>query len=187
MVALMELETKGHACYDKLVAKSKELRRRLSRDEAAEVIEAVYVKQKRRTTQGIPRKRNELLDALVEACGGNPAETTRPAFRAAAVALADIQAVCPNLTRDELFARAARYKSKHRDWPLTPPALCKHWADLGGGPRTSAAKRDVYIEPNGWRELLVSQYNLDPKDVSEKTWFDLGYGLRHELLQKLNK
>ena len=134
----------------------------------------------------IPRKRNELLDALIELCGGVPAMTTKSEFRTAATALAEIKTVCPALTIDELQARVQRYKEKNRDWALTPPALAKWWSHLGGGPRTQSEKADIYIQPPGWRTTLQRMYDLSNEAIRDKEWLDLGPDTRREILKKMN-
>jgi len=50
------------------------------------------------------------------------------AWSGIAKALADIKAVCPDLTPDELKRRASNYRTHMRDTILTPPALAKNWA-----------------------------------------------------------
>lgn len=99
------------------------------------------------------RARNELLDALVEACGRNPTETTKPAWQEAATALAAIKEVCPAVTRAELLARAAVYVRKHRDWELTPSSLAKWWDDCAT--KKPAAPPATMAEPAGWRERFA--------------------------------
>lgn len=133
----------------------------------------------------VPRKRNELLDALVECCGGDPACTTKSEFRTAATSLAEIKDVCPDLTIEELKCRVARYKEKNKDWALTPPALAKWWSHLGGGPRTQSERRDIYIEPPGWRSVLQHMYQLSNEGIRDKHWLDLGPDTRREILNRM--
>ena len=90
------------------------------------------------------RERNPLLDAMVEACGGNPTETTGSATKAAAVALADIRKASPELTVQEIHNRAGAYRRKHPTWPLTPNALCKYWNTLGSAAEVSCSDDEIY-------------------------------------------
>lgn len=133
----------------------------------------------------IPRKRNTLLDALVEACGGDPATTTKTAFRSAANALSEIKTVCPTITPDEIVNRAQRYQREHRDWTLTPTSLAKWWAHLGGGPRTKSEKNDIYIEPHGWRSVLQNLYDLSDDGIRDKQWLDISPDTRRQVLNQM--
>lgn len=105
-------------------------------------------------------KRNILLDAIVEACGGNPRNTTAMAFRTAATALADIKSVEPDLQPEELFKRARRYKNKFTGAALTPMALCKYWGELSEQPvRTFTTAESTRIQntpPEGWWDWLCA-------------------------------
>jgi hypothetical protein len=134
----------------------------------------------------IPRKRNDLLDALVSLCGGVPESTTKSEFRSAATALAEIKTVCPDLTVAELTARVDCYKRKNKDWALTPPALAKWWSHLGGGPRTQSERADIYMEPPGWRGILQSMYGLSPDGIRDKQWLDLGPDTRRDVLKRMH-
>lgn len=86
--------------------------------------------------QDLPRKpkasreRNPLLDAIVEVTGGDPAQTTPIAWSQAAKALSEIRVVCPDVTPEEIRARA-KFHEEHNNWTLTPLALAKHWGGLG--------------------------------------------------------
>jgi len=85
------------------------------------------------------RPRNLILDALVAIDGSDPLQVTASAFRAAATALAEIRAVCPALTPDEIRRRSGHYRAHHRDLTLTPHALAKHWAKCDRPPLASAS------------------------------------------------
>lgn len=133
----------------------------------------------------VPRKRNELLDALVSLCGGDPETTTKSEFRTAASALAEIKTVCPGLTIEELTSRCATYRQKNKDWALTPPALAKWWSHLGGGPRTASERTDIYMEPSGWRAVLQNMYDLSDAGIRDKQWLDLDPSTRRNVLQRM--
>jgi hypothetical protein len=77
------------------------------------------------------RQRNPLHDALASINGANPLEVPRTAARTIGVALAEIKAVTPDLTPEEIHRRAARYKKLHPTWTLTPKALANNWAECG--------------------------------------------------------
>jgi hypothetical protein len=94
-----------------------------------------------------PTQRNPLIDAIVEACGGDIPSTTRSAWVQAATALRDIKEVNPHATPDEIKAKAAAYRRLHRDWDLTPMALAKHWGSL------TERKTDLF-DGEDWRQCL---------------------------------
>lgn len=135
----------------------------------------------------VPRKRNELLDALVRLCGGDPENTTKSEFRTAATALSDIKGACPDLTVTELEARVECYKRKNKDWALTPPALAKWWSHLSplGGAKTISESLNIYAEPAGWRSLLQRMYDLSDEGIRDKEWLDLGPDTRREILKRM--
>ena len=95
-----------------------------------------------------PVERNPVLDALVESCGWEIATTTRPAWAQAAVALRDIKEASPDVTADDIKAKAAAYRKAHPDWDLTPTALSKHWGGL------SERKQGSFLDGLDWREAL---------------------------------
>jgi len=135
------------------------------------------------------RQRNKLLDALVAATGGDPLVTTRPAMRAAGVALAEIRAVCPDLTPQVIDRAAKAYSQAHRDWPLTPSALAKHWHTLGQA--TAPSKPPDPLDPNGpepsgnWRPVMIRIFDLNADALDAKKWAELPVSYRRETLREL--
>jgi hypothetical protein len=111
-------------------------------------------KQKENITPDRPAKerkpvaRNPILDSLVESCGGDPAATTRSAWAQAATALRDIKEVCPQVTPDDIKAKAAAYRKAHPEWDLTPLALAKHWGSL------VERKQQALMDEFDWRQSL---------------------------------
>lgn len=95
-----------------------------------------------------PVERNPLLDALVETCGGDPLATTRSGWAQAATALRDIKEVFPEVTVDEIKAKASAYRRSHPEWDLTPMALAKHWGSL------VERKQGAMMEEFDWRQSL---------------------------------
>ena len=73
-----------------------------------------------------PRARNPVMDALATVGGGKPEEVTQ--WGPAVAARAEILAVTPDLTPDEIRRRAANYRTHFDGAALTPTALAKHWA-----------------------------------------------------------
>lgn len=94
------------------------------------------------------RKRNEILDALVACCGGDPLQTTKAGWSQAATALSDIRQVAPDVTADTIREKAAAYRKAHPDWELTTSALAKHWGTLANA--TSASPDWVMAEMAAW-------------------------------------
>jgi hypothetical protein len=103
-----------------------------------------YVQQDRRTEScvapaspsvaektGKPRNlrpRDPLLAALAAVDGSDPAQVTGTAWSGIARALAEIKAVCVDVTEAEIRRRAANYRLHYPNAAITPHALAKHWA-----------------------------------------------------------
>jgi hypothetical protein len=150
-------------------------------------IEALKVTVKRPAAR-LPsgnRTRNPLFDELARSTGTIPLAATKPKLREIAVALADIKAVSPDLTPEEIQRRAKAYSQAHppgsnSHWTLTAKALAKYWGDFapaGAEPRTREAQLDIYREPpSGWEEVAVKLYG---DGIRGRTWFDIRstYGL----------
>jgi hypothetical protein len=94
-----------------------------------------------------PVERNPVLDALVESCGGDIPSTTRSAWAQAATALRDIKEVQPNVTAEDIKAKASTYRRLHPDWDLTSSALSKHWGSL-------AERKTDLFDGEDWRQCL---------------------------------
>lgn len=119
------------------------------REDREDCISGEPVREKKSKT---PRPRNEILDALVSACGGDPNQTTKAGWGQAASALADIRQVAPNVTVDVLRQKADAYRKAHPDWQLTTTALAKHWGTLSTATTAhdewmAAQLRAAYAEP----------------------------------------
>ena len=155
----------------------------LSWERVAVIIQAKYeLAPKPRVPRVVKKRpRDELFDALAVATGQNLEELSRSMARVVAVALADIRAVTPDLTVNEIKRRAEAYKNKHRDWPLTATSLAKYWGEFGGG-RTRAAKADPYIAPPNWQELAKRAF--PEGDFTGRTWDDLSVVIRSDILKK---
>jgi hypothetical protein len=75
--------------------------------------------------QKAPRKRNELLDALLSECGiENP---TRTQFSMGNKFLAEIKAVDPEVTVQQIRQFCSQKRSEWRGLDFTPAAVAKHW------------------------------------------------------------
>ena len=75
-----------------------------------------------------PSKRDELFEAVAEACNidwNNITTSGRGQLNKATKELRDI-----GVTPDQVGGRAAAYRKTYPDAPLTPSALAKHWAAL---------------------------------------------------------
>ena len=83
------------------------------------------------TKKPVSRNRDPLFDALAGVSGAIATELTKSAARACGVALAEIKAVCPDLTVEEIARRAANYRTHFEGAALTPSALKTHWATCG--------------------------------------------------------
>ena len=93
----------------------------------------------------VGRERNPLLDALVATDGSNPAEVTGSAWGAAAKALAEIKAVCAEVTPAEIARRAENYRTQFADAAISPNALSKHWARCQHAGATVTARPEATV------------------------------------------
>ena len=76
-----------------------------------------------------PRARNVLLDALAACAGADPLQIPPRAWSGIASALADIRAVCPQVTPEEISRRSLNYRTHmSASTILTHSSLAKHWA-----------------------------------------------------------
>lgn len=85
-----------------------------------------------------------LWEALLQACNIAAGDLTRAARGAANRACAELREV--NADADEVFRRAARYRTRWPRMTLTPSALVKHWPQLtDSGPR-QVSDRQVQVQ-----------------------------------------
>lgn len=131
------------------------------------------------------RARNPLFDALAEATGSNPENLTKTGGRTIGNALAEIAEAYPGLTVEDIHQTALTYKRNHRDWPLTPMALSKHWAECfsGGSERTKSAKKDPYLEPPHWKPTALRMY--PGSEVSGMEWLKIPITIRADILRQI--
>ena len=160
---------------------------------AALTIEEDKQSRKRRPTGTVaPRERNVLFDTLATSTGTQDVtKLTRDAAKSVGVALADILAVEPALTTQEIERVVASYRKRHPLWPCTPFAIAKHWAEFAKTDPTQGAKTDVYQEPPNWKTSEKARLALRAspdtwKIVTERGWFDLGTDVRADILRGLN-
>jgi len=80
----------------------------------------------------LPKPKSEhdaIKDALAGCGGADPSQIVPSAWSGIGKALADIMAVCPQVTPDEIARRSANYRTHMSpDTILTPHALSKNWA-----------------------------------------------------------
>lgn len=79
-----------------------------------------------------PRPRVPLMDALAS-IEGDPLQITGPKWGKIAKALADIKAVCPDLTPEEITRRIKNYKENNPTWACTSTAIASNWASCEHG------------------------------------------------------
>jgi len=144
---------------------------------------------KARAPEPKPRPRNELVDALVSATGGDPLAATQTALKAAGVALAEIKTVCPELTPQIIDRAAKAYTRAHRDWPLTPHALAKNWHTLGAATtEPKADPLDPYrAPPPNWRRVMTRVMGLTEGVLDDRRWEDMDTAYRRETLREIHK
>lgn len=133
--------------------------------------------------------RDVTFDALAEACGLDLTGLTRASAKQIATAKRDILEATPDVTAAEIHRRAAAYRAKYRDAACTPIALANHWPEFGTTSRlTRGAKKDVYVEPTGWKTSPVAQASMHASNetwaiVVARGWFNLTVDVRAAILQ----
>jgi hypothetical protein len=80
------------------------------------------------TPQNKPAKKDELFEAVAQACGIDWTNLTKTGRGPVNKAVAELREI--GVTPDQVGGRAAAYKKTYPDAPLTPMALTKHWASL---------------------------------------------------------
>ncbi len=181
--------TFGQRCMARMID-AKKMLGALSSDDGAKIIDEMAKeefgakKQRQPRIPKAPGARNPLFDALALSTGCQDLrQITRAQCRAIGVALADIREVMPEVTPEEISARASSYRSKHRDWPLTAPALAKHWSEFGGE-RTRRAKLDPYLEPTNWRGTAENLWGKGvAENLSSVPWSEVSIALRADIVR----
>ena len=76
-----------------------------------------------------PKSGHDAIKDALAGCGGaDPSQVVPSAWSGIGKALADIMAVCPQVTPEEITRRSANYRTHMDSVPLTPFALAKNWA-----------------------------------------------------------
>ncbi len=116
------------------------------------------------------RKRNPLFDLLATETGSNLEELTQRKARTIATDLAQIKAVCKEMTEEQIMEqikdRCAAFSKK---WPgkLTSSSLAKWWSDIGVKKKMVI---DIYKEPpTHWREVARSIFPHE-QWVADSEW-----------------
>jgi hypothetical protein len=100
------------------------------------------------------RPRDELFDAMTEACGIIQSEMTRTLHGQASKAVVELRKA--GATPDEVARRADVYRSLYPDNTLTPAALCKHWA-MVREVRAPAARHGTSNAVSALREHMAAK------------------------------
>lgn len=130
---------------------------------------------------GPGRSRDVLFEALAIAEGSNPKQLTKDGARRVAVALAQIRAVCPELTISEVQRRARVYRSVMPGGTrLTANALAVNWAKCGGDAPVQPSA-ELPPEPEGWREKLEAVYPGNQVNIDSKPWSAVPDNIRAEV------
>ena len=148
--------------------------RAIINEEVAKAFPQTHPEKKQRQ-----KRREDLFDALVKACGINRRAMTEAEERITAVALAQIVKVCPGVDERIFMLRARRFAMIFSGAICTPKAMANHWGKLT--PREEAKKVDLNIEPAGWREKAMLVWG----DVTiPERWLDLSIVARADLISK---
>jgi hypothetical protein len=157
---------------------------------ANELFEAVHQLRKRtRKPKGAPRARNPLWDTLATECGMKLEDITRIPAKAIGVALADILAVSPEVTPDEIRRRVQGYRRQYPSVACTPFALASHWAEFGTAKPGRINPRDIYREPPPeWRQMCIRRWPDalewgNSHDFANMPWKDVSTTLRPDILK----
>lgn len=101
-----------------------------------------------------PKPRDPIFDALAIASGFDLATITRPAAGRIAKAKADIIAVSPNVTPEQIADAAKALAKKYQGAPVTPTSISSHWAEF----RSESVKVVKITAPAGWLAVLREMY-----------------------------
>lgn len=77
-----------------------------------------------------PRARDLTFEAMADACAMDLTQITSSARGALNRALREIREVRPDLTPEAIRLAVSFYRSLHPSWPVTAPAIAKHWPEL---------------------------------------------------------
>lgn len=136
--------------------------------------------------------RDVLFDAICLACNLDVNELTRAAKGQVVACKRDLLEVCEALTAEEICRRADAFRKKYAGATCTPTALAKHWPEFGANAeaRTRGAKRDQYLEPDGWAAAFRRLYKgADQKRVEDSIaagWAALGPVMRREIIAAMD-
>lgn len=108
--------------------------------------EVVTAEQGTAEQEGAGRRRDEVWDAVIEACGLDPTELTKQGRGAANNAVRQLRDVAA--TPEEIHRRAARHRTQWSGATLTPSSLAKNWAQLGAS--TELATANTVDEVDAW-------------------------------------
>lgn len=135
------------------------------------------------------RPRNPLFDCLATVTGTrNVHEMSRAGLRAVGVALADIQAVTPDLTEDEIKRRAAAFTRAHPTWNLTAPTLAKYWGNFSPRKETTrSGESDPYQEPDLETWHAAADVLYPGTLVTKRPWLDVPIDLRMNILKQITR
>ena len=97
-----------------------------------------------------PKSGHDAIKDALAGCGGaDPLQVVPSAWSGIGKALADIMAVYPQVTPEEITRRSANYRTHMDSVPLTPFALAKNWAlcdKPNQYPRNKPAPRSEYAD-----------------------------------------
>jgi hypothetical protein len=176
-------ETFGQMCV-RVISEKRELIGKVPPEEAAKIIDQLFTEAKRRPKkpegEKTPRPRNPLVDGIMTACFEDPLLATDSALRTAAVAVAAIKRVCPDVTPEELARAAKKYKQKNPLWTLSPAALSNHWHEVHSR-ATPVRVNDPYVAPANWQALARRVWG-NGIELPEN-WLDISILNRTDLLK----
>lgn len=136
-------------------------------DEVKSQAELLHVEPAPKAKAKGARKRNPIFDALAVACGHNLGELTDSGTGSIVKAVSQIRKASPDVTPEEIGRRVENYRRKHPSWGLTPPAIAKHWAELGGGGTRSREELEAILAKHpgnpDWTGYLAETVTMEQR------------------------
>lgn len=157
-------------------------------DTLAQVEDPPVKKKKGAAEPPKPRARNELFDAIAGVCG--IAEVTKSAGGRIAKALKEIKEATPEVTVEEIEARARRYREQWPNAELSPTALSANWGRFAVVKKERGAVNGVGSASGPpcaeWAQFARDELGWElPQGVSD--WNQVPQARRSELTKAWNE
>lgn len=130
---------------------------------------------------------DHLFIALAIAEGSNPAQLTPSAGRSIAIALLEIRKASPDVTTEEIGARARAYRKLYPNAACTAHALKMHWPKLAAGGANRAPA--PLPEPEAWKLHLKDSYRGEDwaDSAANCMWNELPRNWQEKIVREMKK